>query len=488
MAARKPAAKPRFATRPTPGGPIDQVSLWRSAEALSTPMLPWQKQASRLLGELLPSMCRCHEPARPLPRYKTVVVSVPRQQGKTVLARSAVKARAEAEADMDIYGTAQTRQYAAKHVVELGRKLRRVEPGIKVTAGVGAERITWANGSRYQPISPTEGGGHGDSIDFMLIDEGWALTAVTLGGIAPALTARPHSQTLIISTMGTVESTAWNGIVAQGREAVAAQADGIPTQMAYIEYSAPTDEAVWQPELWHSWMPALGLTVSPDDINAAIALMEAAEGRAEVIRAFGNRTVAALVQLFPAEWVTRAWRSIQPGARVVLGVDVNDEPMGASISAAHITDSGLGAIRTISNAPGSPRWVPQLIEQILSERKVEAVVADLGAPVKQLQTELEAICERKGVPLVNRMPREMGADCLRFYHHLRDELVVLNAEPDPSPLGEAIAHARRKDLGDLWVVTRRGMPVDASPLIAGIIAYGVAVELNVRPPGEIFIY
>ena len=50
----------------------------------------------------------------------------------------------------------------------------------------------------------------------MLVDEGWTLEAHVMGGIRPAMIARPHSQMLIISTMGTVESTVWNQIVARG--------------------------------------------------------------------------------------------------------------------------------------------------------------------------------------------------------------------------------------------------------------------------------
>ena len=213
--------------------------------------MPWQLKGARLLGELRDDRCDCHAPCRPLPRWKTVVVSVCRQQGKTVLSRAAVDAKARSESGLDVFGTAQSRQYAAKHVVALGDEL---VPEVEVRRGVGNERVDWSNGSRYAPISPTEGGGHGDSIDFMLVDEGWTLEAHVMGGIRPAMIARPHSQMLIISTMGTVESTVWNQIVARGRDAV----DDPESTLAYIEYSAGTDEDVWNEKHWADWMPASG--------------------------------------------------------------------------------------------------------------------------------------------------------------------------------------------------------------------------------------
>ena len=52
--------------------------------------MPWQAGAARLIGELRPDG---------LPRYKRVIISVPRQQGKTTISKAAIKAVAEARGD-----------------------------------------------------------------------------------------------------------------------------------------------------------------------------------------------------------------------------------------------------------------------------------------------------------------------------------------------------------------------------------------------------
>ena len=179
--------------------------------------MPWQLKGARLLCELREDRCDCHSPAWPLPRWKTVVVSVCRQQGKTVLSRAVVgaKARSEAGPGRVRYGPVppcMRRNMWSTWGTNTGL--------VQTRRGVGSERVDWPNGSRYAPISPTAGGGHGDSIDFMLVDEGWALEAHVMGGIRPAMIARPHSQMLIISTMGTVDSHVWNQIVARGRDSV----------------------------------------------------------------------------------------------------------------------------------------------------------------------------------------------------------------------------------------------------------------------------
>jgi hypothetical protein len=449
---------------------------------MGTPLTPWQRKVARLVGEVKAVPCGCHSPARLLPRFKTVVVTVPRQMGKTVLARAVVATVAESDFDLDLFGTAQSRQYAARHCVNLGRFLQRTDPTLIVRAGVGNERVEWENGSSYLPISPTEGGGHGDSIDYLLIDEGWALSAETLGGIAPAMIARPHSQTLIISTMGTVDSDVWNGIVSQGREAAGDKG----SNMAYIEYAAESDEDVFDESKWHEWMPSLGRTVTKDDIRTAMKLLEAGEGRNEVVRAFGNRTVKTLITVFPGDYVAKAWRVVDPPERMVLSVDVNDEPSGAAVVSGHLAED-LVATRVMEWRLGSPRWLPEFVEDVIRKRDVEAVVADLGGPAREIKAELKQICEDNLVALVDRIPRDLAADTGRFYDGLRVGTVALDKS---EVLAEAIASSRRKDLSDsgLWVISRGRMAVDASPLIATIMAHGLAIELSVTPALSFFAY
>lgn len=455
--------KPRFATRPTRGAKTWLSQVKRAAMTLGYPLLPWQTGGARLITELRPDG---------LPRFKTVIISVPRQSGKTVLSKAAIAAKAEQAPHQEIYGTAQTRGYAAKHVVALGEA---IGGSATVRRGVGAESVQWPNGTFYRPISPTEGGGHGDSVDWLLADEMWTVTPQLLGGVRPAMIARPMSQLLGISTMGTLESSSWNGFVAQGRDAV----DDPDATLGYIEYSAPSDEAIYGPETdWHQWMPALGRTISHEGIRTAIKDLEAAEGQSEVIRAFGNRTTARKSMLFPADWVTRATRVIEPPQRFVLALDINDEPAGAALATGHVTDEGGVATRSVEWRYGSARWILDEIQKQIAHRKVEAVVADWGGPAKVVQPEVEALCEAAYVPVVDRKPRELAADTLRFFDGLREGTWALQGA---SSLFEAIEGAARKALGDVWLISRRQMTVDASPLISTILAGGLAAELDVSP-------
>lgn len=459
-------ARPRWETQPTPKAPGWQRDVYESTRTITDgdPM-PWQRTPMRLATELTDAE---------LPRWPTVVVSVPRQSGKTTIAKATTDARAKRAPGQSLFGTAQTRLYAVGHLENLALSLG---SAVKSRLGVGAERITWPNGSTYQVIAPTDVGGHGDSVDFMLIDEAWTLDRRFLGGVRPAMAARPRSQMLITSTMGTEESEAWNQLVQIGREAAGA-ADA---RLAYVEYSAPSDDAVFDESRWHEWMPALGRTISHAHIREDRDLLEPAD----FIRGYGNRTTAALVSVFPSEWVEKAWTVIDPPERFVVAVDVNNEPPGATVSTGHLSTKGP-AVRPVEWKYGSPRWVPAFVEQLIRERQVEAVVADFGGPSREVRAELEAICEAQLVPLVDRVPRDFAADTGRFYDALRGGEVAMQKT---AVLAESIAAARRKDFSDtgLWVVSRGRMAIDASPILSVILAYGLAVELGVTPKAEFFV-
>ena len=148
---------------------------------------------------------------------------------------------------------------------------------------------------------------------------------------------------------------------------------------------------------------------------------------------------------------TRRGRSSHPPERLVLAVDVNDQPAGASIMSGHVTETGQGAVRLVEWRAGCPRWVPQKVEEIIGARTVEAVSADLGGPAKQVHAELQAVCDRNLVPFIDRYPRLFGGDCARFY----DDLRAGNASP------RTVAPARRVGYGCCEKADRR--PVGCFP-------------------------
>jgi hypothetical protein len=361
-----------------------------------------------------------------------------------------------------------------------------VYPELYYTSAAGRETIRWPTGSAYSVFSPNAKGGHGVVADLVVLDEAWTVTSDVLGGIVPALATRPLGQLLVITTMGRLDSYAWNGLRDLGRSSV----EDPDSTLAYVEYSAEEEEDVFDRTKWSKWMPALGHTISEASIASDISLIEAdpTRGRAEVVRAYGNLTVSSDVSLFPAGWVDDAWRPVIPPVDgFVIAVDVNRDPVGASIVTGHMVD-GIVATQLVTWRDGSANWIAAEVEGLLRRYRVDGVVADLanGSPTKDYEPDLAAITTARGVPLIARNPGQIMADSGRFYAALRDKNVALSVNgrtgQPPECLAAAIRGAAKRQLGDGWLVSRSQMMIDASPLIATILAFGMTSQLAINPP------
>src|SRR5690606_218324 len=110
-------------------------------------------------------------------------------------------------------------------------------------------------------------------------------------------------------------------------------------------------------------------------------------------------------------------------------------------STSHLTDDGRVAVRVVQWRYGTPRWIPELVERMVDERDVEAIVYDAGGPARELKPDLEAIAESRLVPLIDRKPRDFAADCARFYDALREGRVAMEKTEE---LEASIAAAQRK--------------------------------------------
>lgn len=457
-------ATPRYQTVLDDSLPSWADEIERKADEFGTPLLPWQKIVAKYIGSLKEDGVT--------PRYNRIVVTVPRQSGKTTIAKAALAARAEREQRQKMLVFAQNRTYAVRHLEDLALDLELAEYDVKYNRGLGAERLFFPNGTVLEPQASNPKSAHGLSVDFALLDEVWAIDKEVLGGILPATVAKPRHQLLFISTMGTHESELWNDLVAAGRESV----ENPDSTIAYLEYAADSDDDVFDEGKWYEWMPALGHTQTVEAVRGQLEILPPYE----FIRAFGNRLTAAVTSIFPQEWVEDAWRVIQPPQKFVVAIDVNDEPAGAALATGHVTDDGNVAARVVRYRIGTPTWVPAELDVMLSKRQVEAVVVDLAGPARQIASQLEAVCERRRVPLVNRTSRDVAADTLAFYDALRERRVHLE-ESNSEPLADALTGAYKKQVGDLWFISRNRMVADASPLIATILACGLAVELDVKP-------
>jgi len=446
-------AEPRFASKRVPSRATFGGEVGEMAVRLGTPLMPWQREVADVCLEFR---------ANGRAFRHDVVVTVPRQQGKSVLAAAVAAWWAEKWPDQHIMFLAQTRTAAAARLSGVARRLAGDE-GVQWYRGVGNEHVKFGNGSRISVESPNIHGAHGESYDLLILDEAWSYEEHVLQGVLPTQSAKPNSQLWMISTMGTEDSEVWNRYVERGREAVKERDESV----GFFEWAADLDagDDVFDPEQWGRWMPALGYTIEAANILPAIAAMSPGEA----MRAFGNVLTATDSELFPVEWWPRALNAyeVRPENGISFAFDLNLDPAGSSIVAAWPTETGWHVeLVERQGGEGSAWLLPKVLGLIRDWRPVSVSTIG-GAPVREISGQVKAFCESRGVPFRQLSMQDFAAASQGLYEALRVEELT---HGDSESLAVAVGRVRVKEAGDLWRFDRRASRVDVSPLVAAAVA------------------
>jgi phage terminase large subunit-like protein len=245
------------------------------AKDLGLRLLPWQRQ---VLSTAL-------ERAGRKPAYRDVLVSVPRQSGKSSLALSLMVWRLLSAPDQFVLYSAQSRIAARRKLLHTWwPRLSRspLAERFKLFRGFGAEMLSCDNGSRLELLSATESAGHGETTDLLVVDEAWVhQDAAIEQGIRPTMATRRDAQLWAMSTAGTAKSVWWRGKLDAGR--LGAEM-GVTEGSCLLEWAANADADATDEAVWWATMPALGRLIDVETVRADLANM----GISQWKRAFLN--------------------------------------------------------------------------------------------------------------------------------------------------------------------------------------------------------
>jgi hypothetical protein len=468
------ACPPRWATPRDPSRRSLGPRVAEVAELLGTPLMPWQQLVADVALEV--------DPDTGLLAYREIVLTVPRQSGKTTLLLAVMVHRALGFGRRQkILYTAQDRNHARakwedEHVPALeGSALRAM---FRVRKTNGNEAILWRNGSRHGITSSTEKAGHGDVLDLGVVDEAFAQEDNRVEqALKPAMVTRAQAQLWVDSTAGTAKSTYLREKVDAGRLAVEA---GISSGVAYFEWSASPEVDPADRAARYGYMPALGITAREEAVHADYLSWMASGKLAEFRRAYMNQWPSEA----PEEWqvIPRAiWMGLADPASQIVGspafaVDVNPDRTWASIGVAGRRADGLLHVEIPNGDEGSPdhrrgtAWVVPRLQQLVERWRPCAVVIAPSGPANSLIPEAEAA----GLELAKPSVADIAGACGMLYDATGanpdvDDPAWLRHLGQPD-LNVALAGALRRDLGERWLWTRKGLSVDISPLVAVTLA------------------
>lgn len=456
--------RPRYSTRRT-DRPSLGPKVGRVAAALGTPLMPWQQHVADVALEVDPTTGRLV--------YREVVLTVPRQSGKTtlILAVAVHRALGFGGAQRIVYA-AQTRNDARKkweddHVAALeASPIGRHSPKpYRVRKTNGNEAIIWRNGSMHGITANTEKAGHGGTLDLPFIDEAFAQVDYRLEqAFKPAMITRPQPQLWVVSTAGTPESVyLWDKVVA-GRERVE---DGATDSVAYFEWAADPGADPGSVETWKACMPALLHEGNPGGTQPieAVAAEYASMALPEFKRAFLNLWDARRGDpvISAEDWLDRQARS-EMADPVALAFDVSPDRSSAAIGAASPSTVQRDKIHleVVEHRSGTGWVVPRLVELRQAHRPL-AIVCDAAGPAGGLLAQASAA----GLDVTVVSTREHAQACGGFYDGVMDDEVVHIGQPE---LAAALDGADRRIVSDSWLWARRSSSVDICPLVAVTLA------------------
>lgn len=441
--------QPRYATRRRyPERQTFGPRLGRVAERLGTPLMDWQQLVADVGLEYTVTAG-----GLVVMSYREVIVTIPRQNGKTTLVLTFEVDRCLMWGKPQrVAYTAQTGLDARKKMLEdqlpLIQRSVLADAVENVRRAQGSEGIDFRGGSQLDVLASTESAGHGRTLDLGVIDEAFKdADDRREGAMLPAMATRADAQLLVVSTMGTDASHYLNRKVAVGRKLV--ETDSDVAEIAYFEWSADQKADIDDPRTWAGCMPALGITVTDRAVRHARETMTEGEFR----RAYLNQRTAADDRVIPIDVWDAACGDVQPDTHVVIAIDCNPERTHSTIAMADVE----GRCEVSEHDRGTAWLIPQVVQQA---RRWNAPVAyDPTGPAGVFGDEIQ----KHGIRVIPVSGRDMAHACSWFFDGVHDGTIRIRLHAD---LDAAVAAAKKRYSGDAWVWGRRNDETDISPLVA----------------------
>lgn len=466
---------PRWATSRNPDRPTYGHEARQIARVLGFDLMPWQQDVFDIALE--------HDGNGPNHEgslvYREVVLTLPRQSGKSLLLLTAILHRLTVMSGrltnvlIDLrrpdliqraYYTAQTGQAArAKFLEEWWPMIERSYLSSFITEkrrGMGGEILGLGDKGwqgTLQPLSATTTAGHGKVTDWGGIDEAWTdVDDRREQALVPGMNTRPSPQLWLVSTAGTEDSVYLRRKVDQGRLHVERKLDHTA---AYFEWSAPDEVDVDDEDVWYSCMPALDLVTPIDAIRSARMSMLEDEFR----RAYLNQWVRSDERIIPYDRYLRCLSEhAAPNGALTFGIDANPNRTRSALA---VSDGRtIEVIRVYED--GLDRMIDDTMNVV---GKGGHVAVDKISPAASKIP----ILERAGLRVTTLGYPEVKAACGEMF----DAVVNLNVSIVPNKaLTLAVEGSRKKMSGDLFSWDRRTPDVDITPLNAVTFARAAATN------------
>ena len=421
-------------------------------------MLPWQEEAAVRAMELKVDGS---------PRFRTVLILVGRQSGKTTLLSLWSLWRLLHDDSDLVLGAAQNLDIAREawqRTVDIAQE-KMSDLVHKVRYANGEQCLYLTGGRRYRIAAATRGAGRGLSVDLLILDElreqrshdAWAALSKTT-------MARPCGQIVAISNQGDDESVVLNNL----RDAALQDRD--PT-IGLFEWSAPDGCPTDDPTYWGMSVPGLGHVVTEEALRSFWASDPPQVFRTEILC---QRVSSMDMALDPVGWAhgSDPGGSVGPyRGRLDAGLDVAVDGHTVLVVSAVVGDGvRVEPVASWASTAEARADLPELLGRV----NPRALVWFPGGPANSLAPYLQSLPYQRGLT-----GQDVNQACQGFADLVAAGKVQHNAD---ALLDGQVATAARKAMGDGFRFTRGQASCNALYAAAGAAHVALVKEARKRRP------
>lgn len=433
---------------------------------VGVPLAEWQRSLSMAAGA---------KSADGLYAAETIVVSIPRQAGKTHWARAYVFAQCIKHSGTTVAWTAHHTKVAAESFAALKTLAtsEKVAPHVQRIVGArGSEAIEFVNGSRILMAAREKAGIRGFAkIRILVLDEAQILSEAAMSDMVPTLNQATNPQIIM---MGTPPRPQDRGDVFTNRrdEALAAQQRGeAADSVLYFETSADADAETDDHEQWRLANPSFPKFTPVKAMQRMRRELSEDDYRREALGIWDDKGAAYVIT--PDEWAVVSDTASVPSSRFVLAIDVDPAQSCGSVAFAGLRPDGRVHVELDEQRRGVG-WIAPYVAGVYSRNEIAAVVIDAKSPAASL---LEDFRRLKVHRLVQTGADEMATACAQFFQLATEDGLRHIDQPQ---LNISLASARKRSLGDRWAWNRKTADADITPIVAATLAVWGAKTKRVR--------
>lgn len=492
--------EPRIFTPParelTPETSLGFAAIEYAKEVLKKTLYPWQEWALIHMLEIAGDLGAAWHF-----RFRTVLIMVSRQCGKTVLSEVLASFFLNVLCVDSIFGTSLSLDKAEEvweAVINDQETIPELSAEIdRVSRTNGNKRLILTGLRQYKVGAPTRRAGRGDSNDLVMLDElrehrdweAWSAAAASTN-------AKPNGLIVCFSNAGDPDSIVLRQLRSQaiagidGGEAsnFGGNVDG--NTLGLFEWSAPEGAKTDDIEALAQANPALGYGyLTERALMANRTTFPESEFRSECM-------CQQVETLLPQPFPEGAWNAgidtasgIAPESELYFGIDLSQNRRWTSIAVAGLRTDGAWHIEVVARQIGT-EWAYKWFEQRQKRGPMNLAFQGRGCPVVGLA---EQICT---LPNVNRMAIE-GGELSAGWGRFWDGIAA--SEPNSARGGTKIYHlpqpvmdspAKTMQLrnlgGGVELPDRVKSPDDPSPIIACFVAFTAATQTERKPEKKIY--